>query len=70
MNKLETEATEIGYSHGHAHANYTVSVSGGDPHAEPEVPARFESVATYFTAAYEEGVQDYLDEAPDGDHLT
>ncbi len=64
MNKLETEATETGYSHGHAHANY-VSVYGGDPHAEPEVPAWFASVATYFTAAYEEGVQAFLDEDRD-----
>jgi len=64
MNKLETEATETGYSHGHAHANY-VTAYGGDPHTEPDVPSRFASVATYFTAAYEDGVQAYLDEAYD-----
>lgn len=56
MNQLEQEATEIGLSRGWSHANY-VEAYGGDKDEEPEVPARFASVPTYYTAAYAEGVE-------------
>jgi hypothetical protein len=64
MNKLENEATMIGKSRGWDHANYTAAY-GGDPHAAPEVPARYAPVRTYFTAAYAEGVQQFLDDDHD-----
>lgn len=55
-NELTQAATETGQSRGWDHANY-VDAYGGDMDQEPEVPARFGSVATYFTAGFAEGVE-------------
>ncbi|MDX3663688.1 hypothetical protein PV646_40945 [Streptomyces sp. ID05-26A] len=54
-------ATEAGYHDGWTHAAY-VDAYGGDPHTEPDVPQRFAPVATYYTAAYTDGVTTYLDD--------
>ena len=61
---LEHEATVVGWSRGHAHANY-VDAYGGDMDEEPVVPQHYASVPTYFAAGWAEGVQDYRDEASD-----
>lgn len=64
MQALEHEATVVGWSRGHAHANY-VDAYGGDMDEAPDVPARFATVASFFESSYAEGVQDYRDEASD-----
>ena len=59
-------ATWAGHHDGWTHAAY-VDAYGGDPHTEPDVPQRFATVATYYTAAYTDGVTAYLDDTyPDG----
>lgn len=64
MRKLQDEATEAGHDHGWRHAAF-VDAYGGDPHAEPEVPPWFSTVATFYTAAYEDGVTAYFDDTQD-----
>jgi hypothetical protein len=62
--ELQDQATEFGRDHGRSHAAY-VDAYGGDPHAEPDVPARFARVATFYATAYAEGVTAYLDDTAD-----
>ncbi|ONI71141.1 hypothetical protein ALI144C_52430 [Actinosynnema sp. ALI-1.44] len=59
LRTLQNTATNIGYDDGWTHAAF-VDAYGGDPHAEPDIPPRFVTVATYYTAAYNDGVTDYL----------
>lgn len=59
IRELETEATECGFDRGWTHAAF-IDAYGGDPHAEPEVPPWFVTAATYYSAAYAEGVHAYL----------
>lgn len=63
---LQGGATDRGRSDGWDHANH-VTAYGGDMDAEPEVPGRFATVATYYTAAYADGIQDYQTEAADAE---
>ena len=65
VRELQDEATEIGRVHGWRHAAF-VDAYGGDPHAEPDVPPWFATVATFYTTAYADGVSDYGDETADG----
>lgn len=58
---LETAATDTGRDHGWTHAAY-VDAYGGDPDAEPDVPARFATVATFYTVAYADGVTAYAED--------
>lgn len=55
-------ANEIGYDHGYTHAAFT-DAYGGDPYAEPDVPAPFADVPTCYTTAYADGVNAYFDDA-------
>ena len=52
---------EIGRDHGWTHAAF-VDAYGGDPHAEPDVPPRFATVAAYYTTGYADGVTAYADD--------
>jgi hypothetical protein len=63
---LEKDAHDTGWSRGWDHANY-VTAYGGDMDAEPEVPERFAAVATYYAAAYAEGVRNYQSEEADAE---
>lgn len=68
-------ATWAGYDDGWTHAAY-VDAYGGDPYTEPDVPQRFAPVATYYTAAYGDGVTAYFadmypdEPAPEADVMT
>jgi hypothetical protein len=62
--ELQDHATESGHDHGWTHAAY-VDACGGDPHAEPDVPARFATVDTFYTCAYADGVAAYFDDTDD-----
>jgi hypothetical protein len=55
---LAAEATEMGHERGWEHAAF-VEAYGGDANEAPEIPARFASVATYYSAAHSEGVERY-----------
>lgn len=57
----EAETREVARSHGYDHANH-VTAYGGDMDATPDVPERYAHLATYYLAAYADGVQDYQDE--------
>lgn len=57
---LAAEAAQIGVGHGWNHANF-VAAYGGNMDEEPQVPAQFLTVETYYTAAYAEGVQRFID---------
>lgn len=61
---LHDHATESGRDHGLTHAIY-VDAYGGDPHAEPDVPTRFATVATFYTCAFADGVAAYFDDTDD-----
>jgi hypothetical protein len=61
VRNLQHEATEIGRDHGWTHAAF-VDAYGGDPHAEPDVPSRFATVAAFYTTAYADGVTAYADD--------
>lgn len=61
LRKLQHEATEIGRDHGCTHAAF-VDAYGGDPHAEPDVPPRFASVAAFYTTACADGMTAYADD--------
>ncbi|MFD0201415.1 MULTISPECIES: hypothetical protein [Saccharothrix] len=58
--ELRNLATEVGYDHGWTHAAF-VDAYGGDPRTEPDVPTCFATVATYYTAAYSDGVTAFTD---------
>jgi hypothetical protein len=64
VRELQDEATDIGRDHGWTHAAF-VDAYGGDPHAEPDVPPRFATVAAFYTTAYADGVTAYTDDADD-----
>ncbi|GLY68740.1 hypothetical protein [Amycolatopsis taiwanensis] len=64
ITELRAEAHGIGHGHGWTHGAF-VDAYGGDPDAEPEVPARFAAVASFYTDAYAEGVADYFDDTAD-----
>jgi hypothetical protein len=69
VRELQDEATDIGRDHGWTHAAF-VDAYGGDPHAGPDVPPRFATVAAFYTTAayttaYADGVTAYTDDADD-----
>lgn len=57
QDKLARLATSAGREHGWDHANYVDNVSGVDDGWS--VPERFASVATYYEAAFAEGMEKY-----------
>lgn len=62
---LAQEAQERGYDRGYDHANYVDNVGGVD--LGWTVPERFASVATYYRAAFEDGMAAYRDRDQDQD---
>jgi hypothetical protein len=59
---LAVEATEAGRDAGRTHAAWA---DGGDHpmHVTPEVPERFATVATYYTAAFDDAVTKYEEDS-------
>lgn len=61
VRELQDQVTIIGRDHGWTHAAF-VDAYGGDPHAEPDVPSWFATVADFYTVAYVAGVTAYFDD--------
>lgn len=61
---LAQEATEAGYAAGRTHAAWA---DGGDHpmHVTPQVPERFATVATHYTAAFDDAVTKYEEDSTD-----
>lgn len=60
----ERDAQASGFEAGRTHGLFTEAY-GGNPYQEPEVPTWFADVATFYIAAYTEGVEDALAEPTD-----